>query len=180
MAGMTERSVESLAAPYDPAAVDERVRRRKQQFRMRLISLGISIVIMTVFYLWRRQEMSGAWIAIVYGLVIAIGLAWAAVYWFGYRLAQRERAELGQGLALRIDRTGVELAGTFVAWPQVAGLAAVKGGFMRAERLQLNRVDGEPVSVAFEAIPVRPATIDQTARAYSAGRHGVDLSELDS
>lgn len=177
---MTERSVEALAVPYDPTAADERVARRRRQFRMRLISLGISLVIMTIFYLWRGHELAGVWMVVVYALVIVIGLAWAAVFWVGHRIAKQERADVGQGTALRIDRSGVELAGTFVAWPQVTGLAAAKGGFLRADRLQLSRADGPPVSIAFEAMPVRPATIDQTARAYSGGRHGVDLSELDS
>ena len=177
---MTERSVEALAVPYDSQAADERVARRKQQLRMRLISLGITVVIMVGFYLWRGQELSGGLFIAGYVLVFLVAFGWLAFHWIGLRIAREERAEVGQGTALRIDRTGVELAGTFAAWPQIAGLAAVKGGFLRADRLQLNRTDGEPVSVALEALPVRPATIDQTARAYSAGRHGVDLSELDS
>lgn len=177
---MTDRSVEALAVPYDSKAADDRVARRRQQIKMRLISLGITVVVMIIFYLWRRQDLTGAFFVIGYVLVFVIAFAWLAFHWIGYKLAQRERAEVGQGTALRIDRTGVELAGVFAAWPQVAGLAAVKGGFFRAERLQLARTDGEPVSVAFEALGVRPATIDQTARAYSSGRHGVDLSELDS
>ncbi len=180
MCGMTERSVEALAVPYDAQAADQRVARRKQQLRMRLISLGITVVIMIGFYLWRGQEMGGGWFIGAYVLVFLIAFGWLAFYWIGLRIARRERAEVGQGTALRIDRTGVELAGTFVTWPQVAGLAVVKGGFLRAERLQLTPTGGEPVSVALEAMAVRPATIDQTARAYSAGRHGVDLSELDS
>lgn len=177
---MTDRSVEALAVPYDPTAADNRVVRRKQQLRARLISLGITLVIMTVFYVWRRDDLTGPWVIAIYSAVIVIALAWIVVCWVGLRLARQERAEVGQGLALRIDRTGVELAGTFVGWPQLAGLAVVKGGFLRAERLELRRTDGEPVSVALEAMAVKPATLDQTARAYSAGRHGVDLSELDS
>lgn len=180
MCGMTDRSVEALAVPYDSTAADQRVARRRQQIKMRLISLGITVVIMIIFYLWRREEMAGSFFLVGYLLVFAIAFGWLAFHYIGYRIAQRERADVGQGVALRIDRTGVELAGTFAPWPQVAGLAAVKGGFLRAERLQLSRTDGEPVSVAFEAMAVRPATIDQSARAYSAGRHGVDLSELDS
>ncbi|WP_152365625.1 hypothetical protein [Microlunatus speluncae] len=177
---MTESSVEALAVPYDTQAADERVARRRQQLRMRLISLGITVVVMIVFYLWQGRSMSGGLFIAGYVLVFAVALGWLAFCWIGLRIARQERAEVGQGTALRIDRVGVELAGTFAAWPQIVGLAAVKGGFLRAERLQLNRTDGEPVSVAFEAMPVRPATIDQTARAYSAGRHGVDLSELES
>lgn len=177
---MTERGVEELAVPYDPKAADDRVARRRGQFRMRLISLGITVVIMVGFYIWRRDIMSGAAFIGVYAFVFLIAIAWAVVFWIGYRYAQRERADVGQGIALRIDRNGVELAGTFTPWGQVIGLAAVSGGLGRADRLQLTRHDGEPISVAFEAMNVRPATIDQTARAYSAGRHGVDLSQLDS
>jgi len=36
------------------------------------------------------------------------------------------------------------------------------------------------LTVPLDQIDVRPATLDLTARAYSGGRHGVDLQALDS
>lgn len=180
MSGMTDRGVEALAVPYDPKPADERMARRRSQFRMRLISLGITVVIMIVIYLWQGRDLAGPGFFVIYALVFAIAVAWAVVYGVGYRMAKQERAGVGTGTALRIDRTGVELAGTFTPWAEVVALAVVGAGPFRAPQLQVSRSTGEPVSVALEAMDVRPATIDQTARAYSAGRHGVDLSQLDS
>jgi hypothetical protein len=41
-------------------------------------------------------------------------------------------------------------------------------------------VTGSQASVSFEQIPTYPATLDTTARAFSGGRHGVDLTALDN
>jgi hypothetical protein len=97
-----------------------------------------------------------------------------------YLLARRELRQVGLGTALRIGRPGVEIRGTFVPWPEVQSLAAVKGKMGRSADLELTRVNGEKFRVPLDQMQVRPATLDLTARAYSAGRHGVDLAALES
>jgi hypothetical protein len=59
-------------------------------------------------------------------------------------------------------------------------VAAVKPGVGRPVELRLTLVDGRRAAVDFEQITVFPATLDTTVRAFSAGRHGVDLSALDN
>lgn len=172
--------IEELKVLFDPTQAQAKVVRRHRLMRSRLVSLVITVVFLVVIYVWKRDQLSGAGFIAVYALVLAVSVAWFVVYLVGYRRAQRELTQVGIGLAIRIGRPGVELRGVHVAWPEVVSLAAVKGGLGQSPRLQLTRTNGQPVSVPFDQIDVRPATLDLTARAYSGGRHGVDLHALES
>ena len=96
------------------------------------------------------------------------------MYVVGYVQAKRELASVREGVALRIGRAGVQVADAFAYWPQVSSLHVVKGRVGRSPRLapRPRRRLGE---VPLDQLDVLPATLDTTARAYSAGRHGVDL-----
>ncbi|HYP45386.1 MAG TPA: hypothetical protein VEQ66_09355 [Propionibacteriaceae bacterium] len=176
---MTFTPIEELAVAYDPSELERKVWRRRRLVRSRLVSLVITAVLLVALYAWRREDFTRGYLilcAVFVGLSVAL-LVGAVV---AHRRARRELARMGQGTALRIGRTGVELAGSFVPWSEVAAMRAVTGRWGRHERLQLTRTGGEPLEVPLNQMSVRPATLDLTARAYSAGRHGVDLAALDA
>jgi hypothetical protein len=177
---MSSGPIEELTVPFDATIARERVARRRRLVRSRIFSLLITVAILVAIYLWRGDQLSGATFFTLYAVVLAVSVGWFLVYLVGYLQAKRVLAGVGSGIAVRIGRAGVELDGTFVPWPEVVSLVAVKGGLGRGPLLRLSRTSGEPLSVSFEQIDVRPATLDMTARAYSAGRHGVDLEALDS
>ncbi len=87
---------------------------------------------------------------------------------------------MGQGLALRIGRPGVEIAGAYVPWSELGSLAVTKGKLGHGPQLTVTRVDGYSLAVPLDQLDVFPATLDSTARAYSAGRFGVDLTALEN
>jgi hypothetical protein len=174
------RPIEELYLPFDPTLVVDKVQRRRRGVRSRLVSLVITIAILTALYFWQRDEMAGSGFVAIYAVVLGISVAWLLAYLVAYLLARRELRQVGMGTALRIGRPGVEIRGTFVPWPEVQSLAAVKGKMGRSADLELTRVNGEKFRVPLDQMQVRPATLDLTARAYSAGRHGVDLAALES
>lgn len=178
---MSSGPIEELAVPYDPTELETLVARRRAQVRSRIVSLVITLVILTVIYFWQAEQLRGvAAIAVAYSFAIALSLGWLAVVFIRYRRARADLAEVGDGLALRIGRPGVQVTDLYAGWPEVASLAMVKGGGLgRAPRLQLSLTDGRRASVGLNQISVFPATLDSTARAYSGGRHGVDLTALD-
>jgi hypothetical protein len=172
--------IEELLLPYDPSQALEKVARRKRQVRSRAISLGITLAILVGLYLWQRNRPGGAGSLTVYLVVLGISVAWLVGFVLAYVKARRDLRGVGEGVALRMGRPGVELAGSYVPWSDVVSLAAVRGRRLQSPRLQLVRTSGAPLSVPFDQLDVRPATLDLTARAYSGGRHGVDLEALDS
>ncbi len=177
---MSSVPIEELAVPFDPTSVLDKMARRKRMVRSRVISLVITAVVLVALYIWRLDQMSGAGFIVVYVVILGISLAWLGVYLVGYRQAKKELASLGSGIALRIGRPGVEMAGVFVPWADVLSLAAVKGRVWEPTVLELAWANGEPLTVAFDHMNARPATLDMTARAYSGGRHGIDLQALES
>jgi hypothetical protein len=172
--------IEELYLPYEPGQLSEKVARRKRQMRSRLISLGITIVVLVAIYFWRKGEQQGAGFFAVYGVILGISLAWLLATLIGYLRARKELASIGQGAAVRMGRTGVQVAELGASWPEVASISVVKGKLGRGPALRLLLTDGRQARVPLNQIEVFPATLDSTARAYSGGHHGVDLAALDT
>jgi hypothetical protein len=146
----------------------------------RLISLGITVVILVLLYVFGGDRLQGAGFLSVYGVVLAISLAWFVGYLVAWLRVRRELRGVGSGTAVRIGRPGIQVGRVFAPWSEVTGVAMTAGRWGRSDRLVLRRTGGPPASVPLNQIDVQPATLDSTARAYSGGRHGVDLSALDS
>lgn len=172
--------IEVLAVPWDATKAEERVARRRRMLISRLISFAITVAVVIGLYLWQRSRTPGAGLVVLSIVIVVIALAWVVAYAIGYRRAKRQRAEVGSGLALRVGRPGVEVAGLFARWEEVAALGAVRGRLGASPRLQLTTTGGSQASVAWDQIEVWPATLDSAVRAYSGGRRGVDLEALDT
>jgi hypothetical protein len=174
-------ATDGLVVNYDAGPAGERVDRWKRLVRGRVISLGITVVVLIIIFVWQRERFldDPAPMLVVYGLVLLAGIAWLVGVWLGYRATKRNAASVQQGVVLQVNRYGVAVAGQQIAWSDVSSLAVAKGRWPGGPLLQATRVDGSSASVPLEQIPVLPATLDSAFRAYSAGRHGLDLSALD-
>ncbi len=170
--------IEELAVPYDPTEPLAKVKKRKSRVRGRIISLVLTVVILVVIYFWQQASFTpGLWV--VYGIVFGISLIWLSFYIVGYVQAKRDLGTVGQGIGLRIGRAGVHVAGEFAPWSAITALRVVNGKLGKSPRFRLEHAGGV-AQIDMNQLPVLPATLDTTARAYSAGRHGVDLSALDA
>jgi len=177
---MTVSRISELIVPYDAQQIELKVQRRRRRMRSQLISVFVTVVIMAGLYFWQRDQLQGAGFLVIYGVLLGVPLILFLVFLLGYRQSKKELATMGSGTAVRIGVPGVQVADVFVAWPEVASLAAVRGGIGRAPLLRLATTDGRQARVPFDQIPTYPATLDGTVRAFSAGRHGVDLTALDN
>jgi hypothetical protein len=177
---MTTGPIAELIVPYDAGLVAEKVQRRRRLMISRLISLGLTIAILTALYLWQRDQLQGAGYLILLGVLLAVPVIWFVVVLVGYWRARKELAGVGSGTAVRMGPPGVQVAGLYAPWSEVASLAAARVGIGRPPVLRLTTTNGNQASVSFEQIPTYPATLDTTARAFSGGRHGVDLTALDN
>jgi hypothetical protein len=171
---------EELALVHDPSGPLLRVARRKRKLVSRVISLGITLAIMVGIYLWQRDQFSYSAPWVVYGIVLGISVAFALFSFLAWRQAKKILAAMGQGIALRLGRPGVEIAGGYVPWSDLGSLAVTKGKIGHGPQLTVTRADGHSLSVPLDQLEVYPATLDSTARAYSGGRFGVDLAALEN
>lgn len=177
---MSTGPISELVVPYDPGPLAEKVARRRRLVRSRLFSLGITVALLLLIYLWQREDLQGAVFVVLYALILGISLALLGASVALYVLAKREFAALGSGIAIRIGPPGIQVAGLSPSWPEVAAIDTVKGGLGRNPQLRLTTTDGRRANVPLDQVTVFPATLDSTVRAFSAGRHGVDLSALES
>jgi hypothetical protein len=177
---MSTGPISELVIPYDPGPLTAKVERRSRLIRTRLISLGITIALLGLIYLWRREDLGGSGLIIIFAIVLGVSLAWLAASIVLYILAKREMRTVGNGVAIRIGRPGIEVAEVSASWRQVAKIDTMKGGLDRGPQLRLTLADGRRAAVPLDQVTVFPATLDSTVRAFSAGRHGVDLSALES
>jgi hypothetical protein len=172
--------ITELLVPYDPGPLTEKVARRRARVRSRIISLVITAAILVAVYLWQRDQLQGNGFLVVYGVVLGIPVVWLIVVSAMYVQARGALRRLAPGVAIRVGPPGIEVARLGAPWPQVASVAAVKPGPGKGPVLRLRLVDGRQAAVPFEQITVFPATLDSAVRAFSASRHGVDLSALDN
>lgn len=177
---MSQTPITELLVPYDPGPLTEKVARRKALVRSRIISLVITVVVLILIYLWQRDSLQGTGFVVVYGVVLGIPVIWLGVELIMYGRARAAVRTLAPGIAIRVGPPGIQVAGLAAPWSQVASVAAVKPGVGKGPVLQLRLVDGRQAAVPFEQITVFPATVDSAVRAFSASRHGVDLSALDN
>jgi hypothetical protein len=150
--------------------------------RSRLVSLGISIVILIVIFIWQHDRFldNPLPMILVYAVVLLGGIGWVVGMLIAYRAARRAVAGDRHGVALRVDRRGLELAGQPIPWASLGSLETTKGSWPQGPGLRAATTDGRSVEVPLEQLPVLPATLDSTVRAYSGGRFGLDLSALDA
>ena len=177
---VSQTPITELLVPYDPGPLTEKVARRKALVRSRIISLVITVAVLVVVYLWQRDQLQGTGFLVVYAVLLGIPVVWLVVVVIMYFRARSAVRSLAPGIAIRVGPPGIEVAGLGAPWPQVASVAAVKPSPGKGPVLQLRLVDGRQAAVPFEQITVFPATVDSAVRAFSASRHGVDLSALDN
>ena len=171
-----------LQLPYDPVRLTGTVRRRKRTLVGRLVGLGISLAILGGIYAWQHRTIAqqGGAYWVFTGVVLGLSVVWTAVVLVLFLRSRAELRRVPPGVAVRMGRPGVVVANAFARWPDVTALEVVPGGLGRADRLRLRTAGGATGVVPLDQVVVHPATLDGTARAYSAGRLGVDLSRLDN
>lgn len=170
--------IDELIVPFDDSRLQDRVRRRKRGLWGRVVSLVITAGVLTLLYFFGGDARQGSGYLTVYGVVLGISAAWLVGYLVAWLRARRALGRVGRGTAVRVGRPGIQVARSFTPWAEVTGLAMVRHRG-RGVAFEVRRTSGPPVSVPLEQVDVHPATLDSTARAYSGGRHGVDLTALD-
>jgi len=177
---VSQTPITELLVPYDQGPLTEKLAHRKALVRSRIISLVITVAVLVAVYLWQRNQLQGTGFLVVYAVVLGIPVVWLIVVLIMYLRTRGALRGLAPGVAIRVGPPGIQVAGLGAPWPQVASVAAVKPGPGKGPALRLTLVDGRQAAVPFEQVTVFPATLDSAVRAFSASRHGVDLSALDN
>ncbi|WP_203568181.1 hypothetical protein [Aestuariimicrobium ganziense] len=172
---------EAFVVGHSTVSSAGRVARSQAMLKRTFFSLALFLGIVVVLQFVSDQGWTARSIlvSLIPGLVIwAAFLVWRLV---SLRSARADLARVGSGEAFRIDHAGIHLAdsGQVVGWGQISELKA-EGSLRGAGPLLVLDHAGGRYQVPLSFLDTLPGTIDSALRAYSGGRRGLNLSNLDS
>lgn len=176
--------MQELPVLYDRSALQEKISAQRGRVVFGSVSAGISVVLLVAVVLWNHFGRSGEpdlvwstiqwvllWAAISGVVILGANIGWLM------RLRSGLRA-IGDGLAFMMSGRGIHHANGALAWADISGLAAAKGKAGLGHQLRIEGLDGSSVAFPFQGLGLLPGTLDAATRAYSSGRHAIDLTAL--
>lgn len=167
---------------YNPVPSAARVAALSARLKRSVLNGVLSLAFWVVVFWWQHDTSPGlAWGILGLGVLVSLALfAGTAAAWL---VARRDLAGVGTGDALVIDRTGITglapgVPPVRIPWEQVAAVIGRGRSLGRGPNLVVTRHDGPAWSVPLSFLDAQAGTIDNAIRVFSAGRKGVDLSEL--
>lgn len=150
----------------------------RQRFWSQVWRFGISVAITAVFAIWQGAALTSfTWTILI--LLMCVPLVFVGIAFFRWRAAIRDVALVREGIALRVGRPGIVVAGETVPWAQVGRLTTRRGKLGGSRLLVVERRGAPELTLPLDLLSVSPAQLDNAVRAYSGARLGVDLSALD-
>jgi hypothetical protein len=170
---------QELTIGFNPIPAAERAAHYTGLLRTRLIWMGVAFVLCVGIWLWQRNQLGSANSIALFGAGLAYSLIWLILAIVGLVNARRILSHIGQGVAVRIGRIGIDILGTIVPWSAVAEVTTRRGGaFGAGPTLAVRTSNGDLRSVPFLYLDARPGTIDAAIRAYSLGTRWLDTTHL--
>lgn len=171
---------------YDPTVLAGRVEQARRGVIWGAIMTGITVAILIGVLVYIQVGLGGrpgeTWVLVRWVLAFSAGftllsLAARAVWFYRQRDGLRR---VGDGLAFVLSARGFKPASEEpLAWDQIDHVRASRGKWGHGYALEVRRVDGATRALPLEGLDILPGSLDAATRAYSAGRHGVDLTVVD-
>lgn len=169
-----------LVVSFNAVPTARRLAQAKQSLIFRLISAVVSLGIVLAIYYFAAQGWSPAMIWGLFAVWGAVTLVWLVLSLVALFTARRDLHRIGTGAAVTLSPSGIRVLDRSFAWDEVAALKATGSSVGAGPKLVVEPYSGEPASVPLSFLDTLPGTLDSAARAYSLGRHGLDLSGLDA
>ena len=172
---------EAFVVGFNPVASATRVAKAQSQVKWSLWMLVPYVGFGAVY--WWLGSGPGRVRTVIISLVVSFVIWLAFLIWrlVNLRLARAALARVGAGEAFRISHSGITIAesGEQIAWGDLAEVKAIgRPAGAGPELLMKHRGGAYQVPLSF--LDAMPGSIDSALRAYSGGRRGLDLNELDS
>lgn len=171
---------------YDPTVLAGRVASARRAVITGAIMAGLTLAILIGVVIYIQIGLDGkpgeTWSMIRWVLAFSAGfsllsLAARAIWLHRQRAGLRV---LGEGLACVLSARGFQAdSAEPSAWEEIEQIRAAKGRWGHGYELEVRRADGLIQTLPLEGLGILPGSLDAATRAYSAGRHGVDLTVVD-
>lgn len=177
--------MQELPISYDPAVLAGRVAGARKTLRWATAGTAVSVFALVAVIVYIQVALDGTpdltWEMVRWVLAFSAGFGVlglvARLVWLT-RLRGGLR-QVGEGPAVVLSAQGLRSAEGWTPWDEVEVIRAARGKLGHGYRLEVLRADGSTLSLPLEGLDILPGSLDAATRAYSAGRHGVDLSVVD-
>ncbi|MCL2783980.1 MAG: hypothetical protein FWD55_00810 [Propionibacteriaceae bacterium] len=169
---------DQLIIGFNPMSAANKVAYYSGQIRVRILWLIVAIAICAWIWIWQRSVLTPQVTGMLFGVGIAYSAIWLALAVINWRRAKSALAAISPGVAAAVDRRGIWLQGTGMAWPEIGSVAIKTGRFSSSPRLLVTRIDGQVISISVADLDVMPGTIDAAVRTFSSGTQWIDTSKL--
>lgn len=171
---------DELVVNFNPIPAAERVANYHGMMRSRAIWFGVALVLCLVLYVWQRDSLSVVSTVLLFVVGLGGSLVWLGFAVVMWQLCRRSLRALGEGVAVRIGRQGIEVTDRFVAWDQIERVSTQRGPICVGPRLTVVERGRSAYLVPLTYLDALPGTLDSALRAYSGGRVSLDVTHLDN
>ncbi|MDR0990012.1 MAG: hypothetical protein LBL92_01400 [Propionibacteriaceae bacterium] len=165
---------------YNPVSAAQRVAHYTGLVSSRLLWLGVAVVICVVFWLVNGSSLGRVGTLALFGAGLGYSIIWLVMALIGLFRARRVLASFVPGVAVRINRWGVDIHGAALPWSDITAVSA------RQRRLSAYGPDlavesrqGQRRSVPWLFLDTLPGSVDAAIQAYTNGTQRLDISRLD-
>lgn len=169
---------EQLLIGFNPMSAANKVAYYSSQIRGRVLWLVIAVAICVWIWIWQRRSLTPLYSGLLFGVGSLYSLIWLVVALVKWKRAKAALTAISPSVAATVDRGGIWLQGTGMAWLEVSKIAITPGRFGGSPSLSVTRADGHIASISLADLDVMPGTIDAAIRSYSAGTQRIDTSRL--
>jgi len=167
---------------YNPMPAAERVAHYSSLVTSRIMWLALAAIICCAVILARRDQMAAdpRLKFVLFGAGLGYSVIWLIMALVGLFRARRVLNSIGQGVAVRIARWGVDLHGVPLPWSDVKTVAARRHRFSAyGPDLVVVTTGGEKKTLPWLYLDTLPGSVDAAVQAYTAGAQRLDVSRLD-
>jgi len=169
---------EQLIIGYNPVAATNRVAYYRGQIRSRAMWLVMAVVMCFAIWMWQRASFTTTQTLWLFGVGLGYSLIWLALAIVGRARAASALKGITPGVAMSVDRLGIWMQGTGMAWPDITGVAVRRRWYGGAPFLAVAHAGGVEQRIPLANLDVMTGTIDAAVRAYSSGVWSVDTRKL--
>ncbi|MDR1808130.1 MAG: hypothetical protein LBR33_09505 [Propionibacteriaceae bacterium] len=164
---------------YNPMPAAERVAHYTGLVRTRLLWLGVAAAICLGFWFISRAQLDRATTIALFAAGVGYSVVWLVMAVVGLVRSRRILRSIGQGIAVRIGRWGIDIHGAAVPWTAVTAVRARRHRFSGyGPDLAVETTAGTK-SLPWLFLDTLPGTVDAAVQAYTAGARRLDISRLD-
>lgn len=178
--------MQELPIFYDSTVLAGRVDSARRGVRWGAVTTGLTVAILIGVVLHIQFVLDGSpgetwsmvrWVLAFSAVFSLLSLTGRVVWLYRQRGGLRR---LGEGLALVLSARGVQtMAEEPLPWCRIEEIRAARGKWGHGYALEVRAVDGSTQALPLDGLDILPGSLDAATRAYSAGRHGVDLAVVD-